>query len=144
MPAASKATTELVRGLIASARVRVFAKSTCPYCIEAAKALKRHNIEFALLNIDLRKENDASRIQDSLVELTGQRTVPNVFANGYHIGGCDATIAALDDGSFQRALDSAPGKFGQTTADEPATADAATDAPADAAIDAPVDAKANI
>jgi hypothetical protein len=32
---------------------------------------------------------DGSEIQDALKEWTGQRTVPNVFINGKHIGGCD-------------------------------------------------------
>ncbi|KAJ2773156.1 Glutaredoxin [Coemansia nantahalensis] len=133
MPSATKATAELVRGLIASARVRVFAKSTCPYCIRAEAALKKHNVEFALLNIDLRKENDGSRIQDCLAELTGQRTVPNVFVNGHHIGGCDDTLAALADGSFQRTLDGTPGPFARPAANGvDASADAAADALAEA------------
>ncbi|KAJ1730266.1 thioredoxin reductase [Coemansia biformis] len=111
MPATTKATTALVRSLIASARVRVFAKSTCPYCSQAEMALKKHGIEFALLNIDLRKENDGSKIQASLLELTSQRTVPNVFVNGHHLGGCDDTLAALADGSFKKRLEGPPGEF---------------------------------
>lgn len=35
--------------------------------------------------------DDGPSIQQVLVELTNQRTVPNVFVNGTHIGGCDAT-----------------------------------------------------
>jgi len=32
---------------------------------------------------------DGAELQDALKEWTGQRTVPNVFINGKHIGGCD-------------------------------------------------------
>ena len=32
---------------------------------------------------------DGPELQDALKEWTGQRTVPNVFINGKHIGGCD-------------------------------------------------------
>lgn len=47
---------------------------------------------------------EGSAIQDVLLELTKQRTVPNVFVKGKHIGGNDATQAAIKDGSFQKAL----------------------------------------
>jgi glutaredoxin 3 len=36
--------------------------------------------------------------------MTNQRTVPNVFVNGKHLGGNDATQAAIKDGSFMRML----------------------------------------
>lgn len=32
---------------------------------------------------------DGSKVQSALAEWTGQRTVPNVFIGGNHIGGCD-------------------------------------------------------
>ena len=35
---------------------------------------------------------DGSEIQSALAEWTGQRTVPNVFIGGNHIGGCDCKI----------------------------------------------------
>lgn len=36
-------------------------------------------------------EGDGVEIQSALAEWTGQRTVPNVFIGGKHIGGCDGT-----------------------------------------------------
>lgn len=38
---------------------------------------------------------DGSEIQAALAEWTGQRTVPNVFIGGKHIGGCDGMIFAF-------------------------------------------------
>ncbi len=35
---------------------------------------------------------DGPEIQDLLLQLTKQRTVPNVFINGKHIGGCDSVL----------------------------------------------------
>lgn len=35
-------------------------------------------------------EGDGSEMQSALHEWTGQRTVPNVFIGGKHIGGCDS------------------------------------------------------
>ena len=47
---------------------------------------------------------EGADIQAALLEISKQRTVPNVFVNGKHIGGNDATQAAIKDGSFQIAL----------------------------------------
>lgn len=35
-------------------------------------------------------EGDGDAIQSALIEWTGQRTVPNVFIGGNHVGGCDS------------------------------------------------------
>lgn len=37
-------------------------------------------------------QGDGNDIQAALAEWTGQRTVPNVFIGGQHIGGCDGTF----------------------------------------------------
>uniref|UniRef100_A0A663LQW7 thioredoxin-disulfide reductase (NADPH) n=1 Tax=Athene cunicularia TaxID=194338 RepID=A0A663LQW7_ATHCN len=47
---------------------------------------------------------DGPSIQQVLAELTNQRTVPNVFVNGTHVGGCDSTYQAYHDGSLQKLL----------------------------------------
>lgn len=49
--------------------------------------------------------SEGADIQAELLELTKQRTVPNVFVNGKHIGGNDDTHAALKNGAFQAALE---------------------------------------
>lgn len=43
---------------------------------------------------------DGSEIQAALAEWTGQRTVPNVFIGGKHIGGCDTTTALHGEGKL--------------------------------------------
>lgn len=45
-------------------------------------------------------EEDGADIQSALAEWTGQRTVPNVFIGGNHIGGCDATTALHKQGKL--------------------------------------------
>ncbi|KAJ1825876.1 hypothetical protein LPJ56_002460, partial [Coemansia sp. RSA 2599] len=60
-------------------------------------------IAFEAIELDQRKDGGA--IQDALLSITGQRTVPNIFANGYHIGGCDDTLAALKSKEFQKKLE---------------------------------------
>uniref|UniRef100_A0A8C7Y302 thioredoxin-disulfide reductase (NADPH) n=1 Tax=Oryzias sinensis TaxID=183150 RepID=A0A8C7Y302_9TELE len=47
---------------------------------------------------------EGTNYQEMLLELTGQKTVPNVFINKKHVGGCDKTMQAHRDGSLQRLL----------------------------------------
>lgn len=47
---------------------------------------------------------DGAAIQDYLQQKTGQRTVPNIFINQKHIGGCDDLLSAERSGSLQKAL----------------------------------------
>ncbi|XP_054496263.2 thioredoxin reductase 3 isoform X3 [Agelaius tricolor] len=59
-------------------------------------------VDYYALELDVTE--DGASIQQVLAELTNQRTVPNVFVNGTHIGGCDATYQAYKDGSLQKLL----------------------------------------
>jgi len=43
-------------------------------------------------------------MQGVLADMTGQRTVPNIWVNGKHVGGCDATMAEYSSGELQKRL----------------------------------------
>lgn len=49
--------------------------------------------------------DDGADIQDALLEISGQRTVPNVFIKGKHVGGNDDMQAASKDGSLKAMLE---------------------------------------
>uniref|UniRef100_A0A6I8RXR0 thioredoxin-disulfide reductase (NADPH) n=1 Tax=Xenopus tropicalis TaxID=8364 RepID=A0A6I8RXR0_XENTR len=55
-------------------------------------------------SLELDECDDGAAIQETLHELTGQRTVPNVFVNKTHVGGCDKTLKAHKDGSLAKLL----------------------------------------
>jgi len=54
--------------------------------------------------IELDTMENGSDIQASLAEFTGQRTVPNVFIKGKHLGGNDKTQAANKNGELKKML----------------------------------------
>ncbi|XP_018616285.2 thioredoxin reductase 1, cytoplasmic-like [Scleropages formosus] len=91
-----------IEGLIGSQRVMVFSKSYCPYCTKVKNLFKDLNVQFGVLELDLVEEG--SSYQDVLFEMTGQKTVPNVFINKTHVGGCDKTMQAHKDGLLRQLL----------------------------------------
>ena len=72
------------------AEVIVYSTSYCPYCVRAKDLLKRKGVTFKELNA----EDDAVRA-DMITKAGGQRTVPQIFINGQHVGGSD-DLHALD------------------------------------------------
>ncbi|KAG7326480.1 hypothetical protein KOW79_009881 [Hemibagrus wyckioides] len=82
--------------------VVIFSKSYCPYCKKVKELFKELNVACEAMELDL-IENGSS-YQDVLMEMTGQKTVPNVFVNKTHVGGCDKTIQAHKDGYLQQLL----------------------------------------
>ena len=96
------AAADIAKQAIDSNAIMVFSKTYCPYCTRAKNALSELNLKYEVYELDVRSDGDA--IQKALLDLTGQRTVPNVFVRGNHVGGCDKTLAAIADGSLQRML----------------------------------------
>eukprot|EP00741_Cyanophora_paradoxa_P010586 tig00020537_g10232.t1 len=83
-------------------KVVVFSKTHCPYCSRVKGLFAELNVPAKIVELD--EVADGSAIQATLLEITGQRTVPNVFIGGKHVGGCDNTMAKLADGSLKTML----------------------------------------
>jgi glutaredoxin 3 len=71
-------------------RVTVYTTTYCPWCVRAKALLKRKGVDFEEINVE---GDDARRLW--LVEQTGQRTVPQVFAGERSLGGF-SDLDALD------------------------------------------------
>ena len=71
--------------------VRMYSTEFCPYCIRAEMLLKSKGVEV----IDKIAVDSMPNGFRDLVELTGRRTVPQIFIGDRHIGGFD-DLAALD------------------------------------------------
>ncbi|HNU11820.1 MAG TPA: glutaredoxin 3 [Rubrivivax sp.] len=69
--------------------VRMYTTEVCPYCLRAKALLRQRGVEqIEEIRIDL---DPAQR--DHMVQLTGRRTVPQIFIGDTHVGGCDDLIA---------------------------------------------------
>ncbi|XP_060064624.1 thioredoxin reductase 1, cytoplasmic-like [Ylistrum balloti] len=94
-----------VKDQVEKNKVMIFSKTTCPFCAKVKDLFKSLNQEYGVTELD--KIANGAEIQNILLEETGQRTVPNVFINGNHLGGCDDTLKAHKNGSLQAMLQEA-------------------------------------
>jgi glutaredoxin 3 len=84
-------------------RVKMYTTQVCPYCQRAKMLLKQRGVEqIDEIRVDL---NPAER--DTMVELTGRRTVPQIFIGETHVGGCDDLIALDQRGGLMPLLQGA-------------------------------------
>ena len=71
--------------------VRMYTTQVCPYCVRAKALLKQRGVErIEEIRIDLDPEQ-----RDHMMQITGRRTVPQIFIGDTHVGGCD-DLMALD------------------------------------------------
>ncbi len=79
--------------------VKMYTTAVCPYCIRAKQLLKQRGVD----QIDeVRVDLDPAQRQ-AMMDLTGRRTVPQIFIGATHVGGCDDLIA-LDQAGKLTAL----------------------------------------
>ncbi|OWM66414.1 hypothetical protein CDL15_Pgr013631 [Punica granatum] len=74
------------------------------YCMRAKLIFSELREQPHVVELDLRE--DGSEIQRALLDLTGRRTVPQVFVNGKLVGGSDDLTAAFMSGQLQKLLSS--------------------------------------
>ncbi|EXU76370.1 MULTISPECIES: glutaredoxin 3 [Erwinia] len=73
------------------ANVEIYTKATCPFCHRAIALLRQKGVQFQEIAID----GDAAK-REEMIKRSGRTTVPQIFINAQHIGGCD-DLHALDD-----------------------------------------------
>ena len=69
--------------------VKMFSTISCPYCMRAKALLKQRGVEVIE---DVRVDLEPAQRQ-AMVELTGRRTVPQIFIGDTFVGGCDDLVA---------------------------------------------------
>ena len=91
--------------MINSGQVLMFSKTFCPYCTEAKNILASASVDVEVHELDIIP--DGAEMQDALQEISKQRTVPNIFVAGQHIGGCSDLKAKIDNGKLLEIFDEA-------------------------------------
>ena len=72
----------------------------CPFCIRAKMLLKQRGVE----HIDEVRVDLHPAERDTMIQLTGRRTVPQIFIGDTHVGGCDDLMALDRQGALMPLL----------------------------------------
>lgn len=73
------------------AQITIYSGPNCPYCQRAKMLLQKKNATFQ----DIDVKADPAKRDEMLQKTGGKQTIPQIFINGQHIGGCD-DLYALD------------------------------------------------
>jgi len=72
------------------AHVKIYSTQVCPYCVRAKQLLESKGVKYEEVYVDREMA-----LMKEMMELSGRRSVPQIFINGQSMGGFD-DINALD------------------------------------------------
>ena len=80
--------------------VEIYTKGFCPYCTRAKALLRDKGVDFVEYDVTM----DALKRQEMIDRAHGGTTVPQIFIDGQHIGGCDDMTALDREGKLDPLL----------------------------------------
>ncbi|MDQ6968073.1 MAG: glutaredoxin 3 [Mariprofundaceae bacterium] len=83
------------------AKIEVYSGDYCPYCMRAKALLKQRDLEFVEYNV----QNEPERRAEMVGRAPGVRTIPQIFINDRHVGGCNELYALDKKGELNSWLE---------------------------------------
>ena len=83
------------------ARVEIYTTMLCPYCWRAKKLLEEHGATYNEVDV----MTDGSLRSEMRQRAGGRTSVPQIFINGQHVGGCDELYALDRAGKLKPMLE---------------------------------------
>ena len=81
----------------------IYTLTTCPYCIRAKALLDKKNIIYQEIEVSKYTKEQREELRK---KANDQKTVPQIFINGKHIGGCDNLYQLEEKGELDKLLKS--------------------------------------
>ncbi|WP_395058888.1 glutaredoxin 3 [Polaromonas sp.] len=82
--------------------VKMYLTASCPYCTHAKQLLKQRGVTaIEEIRVDMQPAE-----RQKMMEITGRRTVPQIFIGDTHVGGCDDLVALDGQGGLLPLLNS--------------------------------------
>jgi glutaredoxin 3 len=87
------------------ASVKMYTTAYCPYCVRAKQILQAKGVtSIEEIRVDIEPE-----LRLEMMQITGRRTVPQIFIGDTHVGGCDDLMALDRRGGLAPLLQAANG-----------------------------------
>ncbi len=83
--------------------VKMYTTAVCPYCVRAKQILKAKGVE----QIEEIRVDTSPELREHMMQITGRRTVPQIFIGDTHVGGCDDLMALDAQGGLTPLLQAA-------------------------------------
>jgi glutaredoxin 3 len=80
--------------------VTIYSGPHCPYCTRAKALLQRKNVAYQEFDV----KNDPEKLNEMLERSNGRKTIPQIFIDDRHIGGCDDLYALNEAGKLDDLL----------------------------------------
>ncbi len=76
------------------AKVEIYTKEYCPYCVRAKSLLAQKSALYPELDVqEIKIDGDMALREVMIARSNGGYTVPQIFIDDQHIGGCDQLVA---------------------------------------------------
>ena len=82
------------------AKVEIYTKMTCGFCVRAKRLLEMKKVSFDEIAVDFGGAKKAEMVERA----GGRMTVPQIFINGRHVGGCDDLMSLEQQGKLDELL----------------------------------------
>jgi glutaredoxin 3 len=82
------------------ASVDIYTKASCGFCVRAKRLLDMKKVEYREIAVD----SGGPLKQEMVQRANGRSTVPQIFIDGVHVGGCDALMNLEYDGKLDALL----------------------------------------
>ena len=83
--------------------VKMYTTAVCPYCVRAKQILKAKGVQ----QIEEVRVDTSPELREHMMQITGRRTVPQIFIGETHVGGCDDLMALDARGGLAPLLEGA-------------------------------------
>ncbi len=84
--------------------IEIYTWSSCPFCIRAKDLLDRKSVQYTEYCID----GDETARAEMAERSNGRRSLPQIFIDNHHIGGCDDLYALERRGNLNALLNATP------------------------------------
>lgn len=83
------------------AKVEIYTTMLCPYCWKAKRLLDQYGVTYAETDVMC----DGSKRKEMQGRANGRTSVPQIFIDGKHVGGCDDLYALEHEGKLKQLLE---------------------------------------
>jgi glutaredoxin 3 len=82
-------------------KIEIYSADYCPHCTRAKSVFDRYGLTYTEYDIT----KDMAGREEAMTRSGGRKTVPQIFIDGTHIGGCDDLVAFEQSGKLKALVD---------------------------------------